>query len=94
MEAVCEQKISVLQINIIDYKIHTVKCQKHKISQLIMPLSEGFSAGVVMRKVGFSESSVWKTGRQDKPVFHTLESETPTFPIMPLYILAYALLNT
>ena len=25
-------------------------------------LSEGFSAGIVMRKVGFSDSSVWKTG--------------------------------
>ena len=44
-------------------------------------LSEGFSTGTVMRKVGFSGSSVWKTGLscQDKPVFHTLEPENPTF---------------
>ena len=31
-----------------------------------------------MRKVGFSDSSVWKTGLS-LPVFHTLESENPTF---------------
>ena len=38
-------------------------------------LSEGFSTGAVMRKVGFSDSSVWKTGLscQDKPVFHTVQ---------------------
>ena len=109
-----KQVCSLFSLKLSLITLHTgARVIQHRANVENIPLwSEGFSTGAVMRKVGFSDSSVGKTGlssrhfshstltffamkkvrvlwpkcRLDKPVFHTLESENPTFLIY-LYII-------
>ena len=58
---------SYVLLTVLRCRITKLHCMRQYMSQyfivnLLHELSEGFSAGAVVRNVGFSGSSVWKTG--------------------------------